>query len=135
MAKLVVVIQCDDVTKRCSGFACMNDFYERTGAFADYPDDNTRYMSMTCGGCCGNFITAKLEHLTKKLEQINFAKQDVIVHLASCICSENFHRQPCPFMNRIRDTLTRKGYEVKLGSHISKKAQAKREAGIYKSWQ
>ena len=131
---LVVVIQCDDVTKRCSGFACMNDFYERTGAFAGYPDD-TRYMSMTCGGCCGNFITAKIEHLTKKLEQINFAKQDVIVHLASCICSENSHRQPCPFMNRMRNLLNRKGYEVKLGSHISKKAQARRDAGIYKSWQ
>ena len=134
MGKLIVVIQCDDVTKRCSGFACMNDFYERAGAFANY-DSDTRYMSMTCGGCCGNFITAKFEHLTKKLAKINFDKSNVIVHLASCICSENSHRQPCPFMNRMRTLLTRKGYEVKLGSHISKKAQAKRDAGIYKSWQ
>ena len=26
MSKLVVVIQCDIVTKRCSGYACMNTF-------------------------------------------------------------------------------------------------------------
>ena len=29
MSKLVVVIQCDIVTKRCSGYACMNTFVNR----------------------------------------------------------------------------------------------------------
>ncbi|MEE3442046.1 MAG: CGGC domain-containing protein, partial [Megasphaera elsdenii] len=51
MSKLVVVIQCDIVTKRCSGYACMNTFVNRKDTFADYPPD-TRFLMMTCGGCC-----------------------------------------------------------------------------------
>lgn len=133
MAKLVVIIQCDDVTKRCSGFLCMKDFYERAGKFSEYPED-TRYMSMTCGGCCGNFLTAKFENLGSRLEKLNLEKQDMSVHLASCICSDNAHRQPCPFMGRMKEILSRKGYEVKLGSHISSKTEEKRQQGIYKKW-
>ena len=49
MSKLVVVIQCDIVTKRCSGYACMNTFVNRKDTFADYPPD-TRFLMMTCGG-------------------------------------------------------------------------------------
>ena len=31
MAKLVVIIQCDIVQKKCVGYACMKSFYERSG--------------------------------------------------------------------------------------------------------
>ena len=134
MTRLVVIIQCDDVTKRCSGFFCMKDFYERDGMFKDYPED-TRYMTMTCGGCCGTLLTAKLENLGSRLERINITKDDVTFHLASCICSDNAHRQPCPFINRIKALLERKGFRnIVLGSHISQAAEAKRQAGIYKKW-
>ena len=50
MSQLVVVIQCDIVTKRCSGYACMNTFANRVDTMADYPAD-TRFLMMTCGGC------------------------------------------------------------------------------------
>ena len=133
--ELVVIIQCDDVVKRCSGFFCMNDFYERTGKFAGYPE-NTRYMTMTCGGCCGNLLTAKLENLGRRLERANLQKSDVVIHFASCVCSDNSHRQPCPFMGRMRNLLNRKGFgKIILGSHVSQKAEAKRKAGIYKNWE
>ena len=52
MAKLVVVIQCDIVQKKCVGYACMKSFYERSGRFNGY-DADTRYLTITCGGCCG----------------------------------------------------------------------------------
>mgnify|MGYP000629924615 CR=1 FL=1 len=48
MSQLVVVIQCDIVTKRCSGYACMNTFVNRVDTMADYPPD-TRFLMMTCG--------------------------------------------------------------------------------------
>ena len=66
--------KCDDVVKRCSGFLCMNDFYERTGKFEDYSDEvryMSMYMSMTCGGCCGNLLTPKLENLGMRLRKAN----------------------------------------------------------------
>ncbi len=132
--ELVVIIQCEDVVKRCSGFLCMNDFYGRTGKFTGYPE-GVRYMTMTCGGCCANLLTPKLENLGMRLQKAGMNKDDVAVHFASCVCSDNAHRQPCPFMNRMKALLQRKGFNnIVLGSHISKKAEAKRQAGIYKSW-
>lgn len=133
--ELIVIIQCEDVVKRCSGFLCMNDFYEREGKFAAYPPE-TRYMSITCGGCCGNLLTAKLENLGMRLHKAGIQKEDVAVHFASCVCSDNSHRQPCPFMNRMKTLLIRKGFaNIVLGTHVSKKAQAKRDAGIYRQWE
>ncbi|MBQ7561893.1 MAG: CGGC domain-containing protein [Synergistaceae bacterium] len=131
---LIVIIQCEDVIKRCSGFLCMNDFYERINKFEGYSQE-TRCMTITCGGCCGNLLTPKLENLGMRLKKAGINKDDVIIHLATCICSENSHRQPCPFINRIKALLNRKGFNnIVLGTHISKKAQAKRDAGIYKNW-
>lgn len=135
MPKIIVIIQCEDVVKRCSGFLCMNDFYEKAGKFENYPDD-TRYMIVTCGGCCGNLLTPKLENLGMRLKKAGISKDDVIVHFASCVCSDNAHRQPCPFMNRMKALLIRKGFNnIVLGTHISKKAEEKRQAGIYKKWE
>ena len=132
--ELVVIIQCDDVLKRCSGFLCMNDFYERIGKFEGYPPE-TRYMAMTCGGCCGN-ITTKLENLGMRLRKAGISKDDVAIHFASCICSENSHRLPCPFMSRMKALIHHKGFgNVVLGTHISKKAEAKRQECIYRKWE
>ena len=135
--KLIVIIQCEDVVKRCSGFLCMNDFYERIGKFEDYKNnDDIRYMTMTCGGCCGNLLTPKLENLGMRLRKANLKKDDVIFHFASCVCSDNSHRLPCPFMNRMKALLNRKGFHnIVLGTHVSKKAEEKRQAGIYKKWE
>ena len=133
--KLLVIIQCEDVVKRCSDFLCMNDFYEKNGKFENYPE-NVRYMAVTCGGCCGNLLTPKLENLGMRLKKAGISKDDVIVHFASCVCSDNAHRQPCPFMNRMKALLIKKGFNnIVLGTHISKKAEEKRQAGIYKKWE
>ena len=133
--KLVVIIQCEDVVKRCSGFLCMRDFYDKAGKFAGYPE-NLRYMSITCGGCCGNLLTPKLENLGMRLRKENLSKDDVVIHFATCVCSDNSHRLPCPFLNRMKALLERKGFmNIVLGTHISKKAQEKRDAGIYKNWE
>ena len=135
MTKIVLIIQCEDVVKRCSGFFCMNDFYEKTGKFENYSPE-TRYMTITCGGCCGNLLTPKLENLGIRLKKAEISKNDVITHFASCVCSDNSHRQPCPFINRMKNLLIRKGFNnIVLGTHVSKKAEAKRQAGIYKKWE
>jgi len=135
MPKIIVIIQCEDVVKRCSGFLCMNDFYEKNGKFENYPE-NVRYMAVTCGGCCGNLLTPKLENLGMRLKKAEISKDDVVIHFASCVCSDNAHRQPCPFMNRMKALLIKKGFNnIVLGTHISKKAEEKRQAGIYKKWE
>ena len=112
----------------------MKDFYDRTGKFEGYPDE-VRYMSITCGGCCGNLLTQKLENLGMRLRKANMNKDDVVIHFASCVCSDNSHRLPCPFMNRMKALLNRKGFNnIVNGTHISKKAEEKRQKGIYRKW-
>ena len=133
MSKLVAIVQCDLVCRKCAGFACMNSFYNKEGAFKDYPED-TKYISFTCGGCCGKGLALKLEDLTHKLKKNNIPLEDVTVHLASCIVSDSYHNPPCPHRDYIKAVIERKGFTYKLGSYQSKRTQAKRDAGIYKQW-
>ncbi len=135
MSKLIVVIQCDKVVHRCSGFACARAFYQRTGKFQDYAED-ARYMSMSCGGCCGADVAAKLGHLKRKLAAApDFGSaEDIVVHLSSCITSVNFHHGPCPFKNYLVKLIEGKGLSAVEGTYVSKKAEAKRAQGIYKEF-
>ena len=133
MGKLVVIIQCDAVQKKCSGFACMNSFYERSGKFAGY-DDDARYISFTCGGCCGVNVAMKLEHLTKKLRRHKMDTKDVVVHLASCVVSDNYHTPPCPYVDYLKAIVEKKGYPLVCGSYISQTAERKRQKKLYQEF-
>lgn len=134
MGKLVVIVQCHIVTQRCCGYACMKSFYDRTGKFEGYPED-TRYMTFTCGGCSGAGLAAKLENLLRRVKRAKESKDDVVIHLASCVCSDNYHRPPCPHLDYIKAIIERKGYPLVLGSYISQNTSKKREAGIYKKFE
>ncbi|MBM6986146.1 MAG: CGGC domain-containing protein [Acidaminococcaceae bacterium] len=133
MSQLVVIIQCDQSLQRCPGFWCTHDFYLKTGCFEGYPAD-TRYMTMSCGGCCGHSVNAKLGRLSELLEREGTPKDEVVVHLASCIVSDNFHHGPCPFRPQIAALVKRQGYTVRAGSYISKRAQQKRDDRVYRPW-
>jgi predicted metal-binding protein len=131
-AKYVVIIQCDIAQRRCSGFACTNAFYNKDEVFKDY-DDTTKYLSFTCGGCCGKGIASKLEHFSNKLKKkSSFTKDEVAVHLSSCMVTDNYHYDRCPHIDYIKKIIVKKGYQnVVEGSYISKGAKAKRAAGEY----
>lgn len=130
--KYVVIIQCDIALKRCSGFACTNAFYNKDNVFKDY-DDTVRYISFSCGGCCGKGVSSKLEHFSKKLATKNhIAKDEVVVHLSSCMVTENYHYTRCPHADYIKGIVAKKGYQnIVEGSYISAGATRKREEGIY----
>ena len=101
--KFVVIIQCDIAKLRCSGFACTKSFYDREGFFKDlgYPH-GTRYLALTCGGCCGGSIASKLEHFSNKLlKQTDIKKDEVAVHLSSCMVTDNYHHDRCPNLSLI----------------------------------
>lgn len=133
--KYIVIIQCDIAHRRCSGFACTNAFYNKEGLFKDY-DPNIRYISFTCGGCCGKGIAAKLEHFSKKLKsKNNISKDEVAIHLSSCMVTDNHHYDRCPHADYIKETITKKGYKNLVeGSYVSKTSTKKREENIYKSY-
>ena len=134
--KYVVIIQCDIAHRRCSGFACTSSFYEREGKFDPY-DDSVRYISFTCGGCCGKGVASKLEHFSKRLKsKNNLGKDAVAIHLSSCMVTDNYHYDRCPHADYIKSIVVKKGYEnIIEGSYISKTAGRKREAGEYKCYE
>ena len=131
--KYVAIIQCDIAHNRCSGYACTESFYNREGMFENY-EDGVRYISFTCGGCCGKSVSAKLEHFAAKCKKYgDIAKEDVTIHLASCMVTDHHHYDRCPHLDYIRDIVRKKGYEnVVEGSYIRKAAAFRREKGIYK---
>ncbi|ADL50260.1 CGGC domain-containing protein [Clostridium cellulovorans] len=134
--KYVVIIQCEIAHKRCSGFACTNAFYNRDEVFAGY-GENTRYISFTCGGCCGKGIASKLEHFSKKLKsKTSIEKNEVVIHLSSCMATDNYHYDRCPHLEYLKNIIAKKGYtNVVEGSYISKGAARKREEEIYKTYE
>lgn len=133
--KYAVIIQCDIAMKRCSGLACTDSFYNREGLFKD-TEDNVKYISFTCGGCCGKGVGPKLANFAKRGRKLgNIKMENVTIHLASCIVNENHHSDRCPHVDVIKDIIRKKGYEnIAEGTYISKTAQSKREQGIYNTY-
>ena len=133
--KYVIIIQCDIAHRRCSGFACTNTFYNREGVFENY-DEGIKYISCTCGGCCGKGLAAKLEHFSKKSRKTNnINKEEVVIHLSSCMVTDNHHYDRCPHVDYIKNLILKKGYKnIVEGSYLSKNAQRKREEGIYTTY-
>nr|WP_206459679.1 CGGC domain-containing protein [Anaerovorax sp. IOR16] len=133
--KYVMIIQCDIARQRCSGFACTNGFYNRDDVFKDY-DNNVRYLSLTCGGCCGTSLASKLEHFSNKLKkETDATKNDVAVHLSSCMVTDNYHHDRCPHVDYIKALIKKKGYQrIIEGTYISKAAEKRREKGEYKRY-
>lgn len=135
--KLVVIIQCAIAKRRCSGFYCMDRFYKRKDAFSIYPkDQEIQYMMFECGGCCGKGISTLLGHLTRKLKEDNIVKKDdVVIHLASCMVTDNHHYDRCPHLDYIKHLIEKQGYKTVIeGTMLAKTSEKRRELGEYKKY-
>ena len=127
--KYVVILQCHIVKERCSGFLCEDSFTQRAGGFADYPADQPiRYISITCGGCCGRATLRKLSNFCKLLKQhTDINRDEVVLHFSSCICKENFHGPICPHYDYLKELVERQNLTWREGTRFSKNAQKRRD--------
>lgn len=133
MIKLIAIVQCDITLERCPGFFCDRAFVNRTGGFEkiDY-DKNTRKLNISCGGCCGKAVHRKLALLAQKAKKFDgIEKDEILVKLASCITKENHHGPKCPHLDYMVKLIEILGMKYSFDTHISKKAEEKRAAGIY----
>ena len=131
----VVVVQCQIVKDRCSGYYCEHAFFERSGMFTDYPKDQKRYLSVSCGGCCGRAVLPKLSSLIKQIKRKEKIEKDrIVVHLSSCISFDNYHAPPCPHREYIKTLICdRLGLDLVEGSRISELTDKRRSEGMYVS--
>jgi predicted metal-binding protein len=130
----VVILQCHIVKERCPGYQCEKAFHERTGGFADYPKDKSlRYLSITCGGCCGRTTHRKLTRLLRAIEKKEgIGKHQIVVQLASCVCKDNYHSPPCPHLDYIKTLIGRIGLDIAEGTVISDLSERRRQGGTYR---
>ena len=132
----IVVVQCDIVMERCSGYLCEKSFHDRSGAFAGYPADKAyRTLYITCGGCCGRAVHRKLGDLINMIKKAEEISQDqIVVHLASCITKENFHGPKCPHLDYLKELIVgKRKLDLVEDTYISKLSEKRRKAGKYAS--
>lgn len=131
----LVIVQCHIVKEYCSGFYCERAFHNRAGGFADYPKDKQyRMLYLTCGGCCGKALHRKLAHLLRKGgKHEGLTKDRVVVQLSSCITRDNYHAPPCPHLDYLKALIAKLGLDVREDTVISKKAEQRRQEGVYQA--
>jgi len=129
----IVVVQCEIVKERCSGYFCEKAFHERADGFAAYVKDKPyRIIYLTCGGCCGRAVQRKLTHLARLLKKQEGLDRDrIVVQLSSCITKDNFHSPRCMFADYMKELIARAGFECREDTHLSPKAEGRRVKGVY----
>ena len=135
MTKLIAIVQCHLVHQRCPGYFCDRAFVMRSGGFAglDLPAD-VRKLSFTCGGCCGRALHRKLVLLKQKaLKSDKIEPGEILVKLASCISQDNYHGPACPHLDYLKILIQKAGLTCSCDTHLSKKAEEKRAAGVYRA--
>jgi predicted metal-binding protein len=130
----IIILQCDIVMERCSGYFCEKSFNERAGGFSDYPKDKAlRAIYMTCGGCCGLATHRKVGHLIRKIqEKEGIPKEQIIVQMSSCMTLDNYHGPVCPHLDYIKELLDKRNIDYRENTRISPTAEVLRDSGKYK---
>jgi predicted metal-binding protein len=130
----ILVVQCHIVKEVCSGYFCEKSFHERADGFKGYPKDAPlRILCITCGGCCGKAVHRKISNFLRKAGNAEgITKDQVVVHLSSCMTKDNYHAPRCPNIDYVKALIARHGLEVREDTHLSPKAEERRRAGAYK---
>ena len=131
----IVVVQCDIVMERCSGYLCEHAFNTRSGGFAGYAKKKKyRTIYMTCGGCCGRAAHRKLNDLIRMIKKVEkIKKEQIVVHLASCITRDNYHAPPCPHLDYLKELIEGKlKLAIREDTYISQKSTKLRDKGVYR---
>jgi predicted metal-binding protein len=133
--RYIAVVQCDIVMQRCSGFFCERAFHNRSGGFGIYGSGQPlRLAAMTCGGCCGLAIHRKLGDLLRMAKKKDgIGRDQVVVHLASCITKDNYHGPECPHLDFLKQLIGAKlGLDIVADTHISDLSEKRRAQGLYR---
>lgn len=81
--KKLGIVNCYEVSKRCSSSGCLNALSERTGSFERYEGEETRLVSFVhCNGCGERAV----EQVVARAERMREVGVEVI-HLSTCIKS------------------------------------------------
>lgn len=132
--KIVLVVQCDEVTRKvCPGALCEHAFSARIDGFKRYGGKkDIRYAATSCGGCPGRAALRKLVNFKRNIKKKeNLAADDVTVHLSSCMTRTNHHGPRCPHIDYIKYQVEEAGFRWLEDSKLSATAEKRRREGMY----
>jgi predicted metal-binding protein len=108
--KKIGIINCYEVSKKCSGNGCINAFNNKSGSFDKYAYQDAEIAGfIQCPGCSENVIQNLIEESEKlKAEGVE------AIHLSTCI------RAKCQWFKDFFDVLSNK-FEVADYTHGKKR--------------
>ncbi|WP_129596648.1 CGGC domain-containing protein [Anaerophilus nitritogenes] len=110
--KNIGIINCYNVSKRCSSSGCFKALYNETGSFERYKGEGARIISFVhCNGCGNQVVNQFLERAERMVQR----GVDVI-HLSTCV------RSKCPWYDEVMKNLSEK-YEIEGYSHAKKNSK------------
>jgi predicted metal-binding protein len=108
--KNIAIVNCLEVSKRCSGNGCIKAFNNKQGAFEKYEEENLVMTSfIQCSGC-GEGVVEDLVTQCEELKKSNVKA----IHLSSCI------RSKCSYYDEFIERLS-EDFEVVGYTHAKKK--------------
>ncbi len=115
--KKVAILRCLLSSGVCTGAGCMRVFNRKTGAFAQYKDEEIELVAfMSCQGC-GEVRMHNQEEIDTKIEKL--AKlQPYAVHVAGCVKHPNAKGEmvTCKNIVSICDKLAARGIKIIEGT-------------------
>lgn len=111
--KKIGIINCFEVSKRCSGSGCFKAFNNKAASFENYDNESQLLSFVHCNGCSENSI----DQVISRAERMKEIGVDTI-HLSSCI------RSNCPWYDEFLSTLS-KNFEVVGYTHGGKERKNK----------
>jgi len=108
--KRIGIINCYEVSKKCTASGCFKAFHARTGSFERYQDEEAEIISFVhCNGCQPDAV----ENVVEKARRMRDKGVNVI-HLSTCV------RSRCPMYERFLESLA---YEIEVEgfTHAKKK--------------
>lgn len=95
----IAIICCGNVknSANCPGVGCFKSFNDRTGMFANYPDEEIKMVGFsTCAGCPTIYGAEKILSKVKPLVELSQADT---IHFSSCMT------QLCPFVKKYKKVI------------------------------
>lgn len=117
--KRIAIFACLRSNEICAGCACLNAFYDRTGAFARYGAEELRLTAFLRCSHCVDADPEKDAGLLEKADRL-VSEGTEIVHAGICTVAED--GSLCPNARRIIDLLEARGLSVVYGTHPSRRS-------------
>lgn len=114
MEKKVGIINCFEVSKRCSGSGCFKAFNNKGASFENYDTDSQLVSFVHCNGCSEDSVNQVVTRAQKMKEAgVN------TIHLSSCV------RSRCSYYKEFIEALS-KDFEVVGYTHGSSEGKKRK---------